>query len=111
MPQWHGGPDRSTTSCPISPACPSWPRSCAPPDDDAGADADPAEDVDDVVAVAGVAAPMLGEHGQVGVVADQHRQAVGRELGQRRAERRVVPAEVGGDADPPGVPVDRARAR
>ena len=75
-------------------------------DDDPGADADAADQVDDVVAVAPAAALVLGEHGEVGVVADDHRHA---DVVEQRSELGVAPAEVRGEADRPRSAVDRAR--
>ena len=53
LPQWQAGPEASTTTCPISPAWPSRPRSRQAVGDDPGTDADPADEVHDVVATRG----------------------------------------------------------
>ena len=87
MPQWHSGPDGSTTLCPISPACPSCPRSGAPltmmpaPT--------PIRPIRNTTSSQPRAAPrsVLGEHGEVGVVAD-HDRDVG-VAAARRASRRT----------------------
>ena len=75
-------------------------------DQDSGADADPAEQVDDVVVAAGTAPAVLGEHGQVGVVADRDRQVGDGLLHQlprtrRRASRGWGPARRRRSAAPP----------
>ena len=79
-----------------------------PVDEDAGADAHPPEQVDDVVVAAGTAAAVLGEHGQVGVVPDRHRQFRDGLL-HELAERGVVPAEVGSQPDHVRQPLHRSR--
>ena len=78
-------------------------------DDDAGAHSDSADQIDDVGAVARTAADMLGEDGQIRVVAEKDRQMPGGGPGQFGAEPGVPPFQVGGELDGAVVPVDGAR--
>src|SRR6266542_71837 len=89
--------------------------------DDPAADSDLAGDVDDVVAVPGGSAYVLGERPQVRVVAQMHAQLGRHQLGEHPRERAVPPAEVGSEVNPPVGPAhgagnahadtDRPRAR
>ena len=80
-------------------------------DDDPGADPDPAHQEDDVVAVAGVAALVLSQDGEVGVVADVDRNVAGEPFLEHGAELDASPAEVGCEPDQPVTLPDGARDR
>ena len=71
--------------------------------DDAAADADVAEDVDEVLGVAADATQVLAQGAEAGVVVDDDRQLLAEVLAQPVAQRDVVPQQVGRALDPPSL--------
>ena len=92
---------------PNSPAYPWWPRSSRPSATIAAADADLAEDHQDVLA-GRVAGHGLGDRGEVALVLDRDRGSRAEAAAQLGADRDVAPAQVGADGQHLARPVEQA---
>ena len=103
---WHGGPFRSITMCPSSPAGPDRAAVELAAQDQPAADAGADREHHGLAATARRAGAMLGQRREVGVVVDEHRQA--EPLGHHVGEHDVLEREVHGDHRGAGPLIDQA---